>query len=238
MLSLLSRTSTLALSFLLLSSYPSRYAESFLHPTRTTRQKRHGCASSVSSLAPTSERVVTGEHTSLNKERIEWIIRPATIEDRNQTAKLLNASYYSLLPRNYDEETLAKALPAITTPRKQLLTCGTWYVAEHPVTKDIVGCGGWTLRSPRPNATDVPIPNLRHFATHPEWTRCGVGNALWTRTWTEISQAVGETTALEVYSTLLAEPFYASLGFASVKRVEIPLAKNCLFPCIIMRREP
>ena len=170
-------------------------------------------------------------------ENVEWIVRPATIDDAKQTAKLLSESFYKLLPQDYDGETLFKALPAITTPRRQLLTCGTWYVVEHPISKDIVGCGGWTLRSPAPNSTQTNLPNLRHFATHPDWTRRGIGKSLWSHTWANICNAVGEDTELEVFSTLTAEPFYASFGFIPFKRVEIPLAKDCLFPCIIMRRE-
>jgi hypothetical protein len=271
-------------------------------PTHTDSRKRQSTVLSLiappTTCGPASpaeqERIDKDCIASLAKEErlyIDWNVRPATIDDANQTAKLLSDSFYTILPQNYDQDTLTKVLPSITTPRQQLLTCGTWYVVEDPVTKDIVGCGGWTLRSPAnstsqnstanataqnstaqiciaqnatmqnattqnattqnataqnstdnstaQNATarDIPVPQLRHFATHPGWTRQGIGKALWKRTWRDISDAVGPETPLEVYSTLTAEPFYASFGFAPVKRVEVTMVKDCPFPVIFMRRE-
>jgi GNAT superfamily N-acetyltransferase len=213
--------------------------ETVFRPTHTTSRKRQSTVLSLTA-SPITCGLTLASPTEHNQERIDWNVRPATIADANQTAKLLSESYYTILPQNYDQDTLSKALPSITTPRAQLLNCGTWYVVEDPVTKDIVGCGGWTLRSPAPNstnATDVPVPNLRHFATHPGWTRRGIGKALWTRTLRDISDAVGPETPLEVYSTLTGEPFYASFGFVPVRREEVPLAKDCLFSVIFMRRE-
>lgn len=43
---------------------------------------------------------------------------------------------------------------------------------------------------------------------------------------------------MEVFSTLTAEPFYAALGFQKIKDMTIPLQKDCIFPCILMRRRP
>jgi GNAT superfamily N-acetyltransferase len=221
-------------------------AETLLRPTHTKSRKRKRTVLSLTASPTTTGGLTIVSPIKHKQEQIDWNVRPATIADANQTAKLLSESFYTILPQNYDQETLSIVLPSITTPRQQLLTCGTWYVVEDPVTKDIVGCGGWTLRAPNSNATDVPVsnateipvPNLRHFATHPGWTRRGVGKALWTRTWKDISDAVGPETPLEVYSTLTGEPFYASFGFVPVRRVEVPMGKDCLFPVIFMRREP
>jgi GNAT superfamily N-acetyltransferase len=211
--------------------------ETVFPPTHTTLRNRQSTVLSLMA-SPTT----CGLASTAKQEQIDWNVRPATIADANQTAKLLSESYYTILPQNYDQDILSKALPSITTPRRELLTCGTWYVVEDPVTRDIVGCGGWTLRSPSPNSNATlnssNVPNLRHFATHPGWTRRGIGKALWTRTWRDISDAVGPETSLEVFSTLTAEPFYASFGFVPVRREEVPLVKDCLFPVIFMRREP
>ena len=70
--------------------------------------------------------------------------------------------------------------------------------------------------------------------------RKGVGRAIWNRSWEDIAKlsAEGTKTPLEVFSTLTAEPFYTSVGFQKVKELTLPIAKDCDFPCVLMRREP
>jgi len=147
-----------------------------------------------------------------------------------------------MLPNDYEEDILAKALPSLTKPRKDLLDCPTWFVVEHPTTGEIVGCGGWTRQTPGPGITAASsspsTPHLRHFATDPAWARCGVGRALWDRIWDEVRSEMGPTTSIEVFSTLTAESFYGSLGFEPVKYMTIPMAEDCHFPCVLMRRTP
>ena len=57
------------------------------------------------------------------KNRIQWTVRPATVEDRDKVNDLLHASYSSLLPKDYDEEFITKALPDLSKARESLLTC-------------------------------------------------------------------------------------------------------------------
>ncbi|EEC49665.1 predicted protein [Phaeodactylum tricornutum CCAP 1055/1] len=187
--------------------------------------------------------------------RTEWVVRPATLDDANATARLLKESYSSLLIRDYDPETLAKALPLITSPRPELLTCGTWYVVQHPAHGRIVGCGGWTKRTPAPetNAAEdtqgnegqsaayertLPLPHIRHFATDPLFLRQGVARAVWDRIWQDLSNDLGPDVVVEVLSTLTGEVFYKSLGFSSINRTEVSLGPDCLFPIVVMRRHP
>ena len=148
-----------------------------------------------------------------SKEKVDWIIRPANVNDRDGCAALIQLSYGTLLSRDYSDECLAKCLPLITTPREQLLTCNTWFVVEHPSTPQIVGCGGWTVRSPlattcldknepneeatpkndnlvektsTSNGQDAPVPHLRHFATHPGYARMGIASSIWQRIHSEM----------------------------------------------------
>jgi GNAT superfamily N-acetyltransferase len=178
--------------------------------------------------------------TSPNQDRIDWALRPATKEDAARCEKLLMESYSTMLPHDYDRDTLSKALPVFTAPHEDLLTCGTWYVVEHPTTNKIVGVGGWTMLASGPAAalTEKSCPHLRQFATHPEWTRRGVGNAIWRRILSDVALAVGPSTELEVFSSHTAEDFYASLGFVPVKHVDIPISEDCMFTVILMRRQP
>jgi GNAT superfamily N-acetyltransferase len=229
-----------------------------LSPQQTTTHRRTKLASTMAASFPTEPTSPEGR-----EPRTNWMIRPATVHDRDGCAALIQRSYGTLLAADYTEECLANCLPLITSPRQQLLTCNTWYVVEHPSTRQIVGCGGWTLRRPRADSQDdkgAPsndeatvsadppktrpqlVPHLRHFAVHPDYARMGIASAIWQRTYREIqNQFASENLpfpTLEVYSTLTAEPFYASLGFVTVQRVEIELVKASVFPCILMRRAP
>ena len=145
-----------------------------------------------------------------------------------------------MLRKDYGDDFLDKALPGLSSARESLLTCGTWYVVHHPDTPDaLVGCGGWTLDQPAKTDGSLPSsPHLRHFATHPDVLRQGVGRAIWNRTWKDISDAVGSDTTLEVFSTLTAESFYGSLGFELIKHMTLPILEDCDFPCTLMRRDP
>lgn len=200
------------------------------------------------------------------KEIVNWIIRPATVDDREGCAELIRLSYRTLLPNDYSDECLEKCLPLITTPREQLLTCNTWFVVEHPSTQQIVGCGGWTLRSPLANAAknteenkktanstiteeppscidpEAPVPHLRHFATHPDYSRMGIASTIWKKIHSEISKQFLDEgkpfPEMEVFSTLTAEGFYASCGFEAVSRFDMTLAKDAVFPVVLMRRKP
>ncbi|KAG7351699.1 GNAT family acetyltransferase [Nitzschia inconspicua] len=199
-------------------------------------------------------------------ERTEWIVRPACLDDKELVNDLLWKSYSNLLNQDYDDDLLGAALPKITVAREDLLTCGTWYVVEAPTTdpsssrespKQLVGCGGFTLHSPTKTTCNVrsdddetgarDVPHLRHFATDPDFARRGIASAVWNRTWNDLCHYYSATygddnntsfpPAMEVYSTLTAESFYASLGFRTIKETLIPLSDDCLFPALLMKRE-
>jgi N-acetylglutamate synthase-like GNAT family acetyltransferase len=181
---------------------------------------------------------------AMSRHRIDWKIRPASARDSSAIQELLETSYRELLPSNYDESLLCAGLPLITKPSEELMTCGTWYVALHPDSEQILGCGGWTKRSP--TSTKSPpleleeegLPHLRHFACHPESTRMGTASMIWQRTLHDIADAFGKIPALEVYSTLTAIPFYQSLGFQNSNALEIPLNQGeCMFPAMLMTRQ-
>lgn len=177
--------------------------------------------------------------TSSGKRRIDWTVRPARPDDKGDIESLFQASYGDLLRKDYEDDLLEIALPKLCGVQDELLTCSTWYVVEHPEEKQrIVGCGGWTPKSP----FGEDVPHLRHFATDPEFTRQGIARALWTRTWHDwcdyFRKQNGDAPRpdMEVFSTLTAESFYASMGFQKVKDMSIPLGDDCEFPSILMRR--
>ena len=176
----------------------------------------------------------------MNRAKMNWLIRPASSEDASAIRDLLTKSYQNLLQPDYGDDVLTKALPLITEAREDLLTCGTWYVAQHPDTNQIVGCGGWTRLSPMSNVgtpDEEGMPHLRHFACDPEWTRTGIASAIWQRSIRDMANSYGKVPSLEVFSTLTAIPFYQSLGFEKVNPVNIPLNQGaCMFPAMLMNR--
>lgn len=171
--------------------------------------------------------------------KIQWIVRPATLSDADSITLLLKESYGTLLRLDYSESCLANCLPLITVAQPQLLTCGTWYVVVHPETEQMVGCGGWTARAPGSSAEAdrAVVPHLRHFAVHPSFVRKGVASLLWQQSLASIRDTVGGIPALEVFSTITAEPFYMQCGFHTIRHMEIELKKDLFFPCILMRRK-
>jgi GNAT superfamily N-acetyltransferase len=168
-------------------------------------------------------------------------------------AGLLERSYGSLVAGDYPAELLGRALPLMARPNPDLLSCPTWFVAEHPETGEVVGCGGWTARPPtaaaKPErdsggedgaaetaaAARTARPHLRHFAADPAHARSGIGAALWRRVrssmWEELGPGLGD---VEVYSTITAVPFYESCGFVKVREVVVNLSPTCQFPCWLM----
>ena len=189
-------------------------------------------------------------HHHHKNKKIQWKIRPATTTDADAVKELLDTSYTTLLPDDHGHELTMKALPIITKPQPELLHCGTWYVVHDPATDKLVGCGGWSYHVHKDAAHHTSdggvrkVPHLRHFATHPDWLRKGIGRAIWNQVVRDLlvgddSGALDERLlpTMEVFSSLTGEAFYASLGFVPVKKVELPLKKDCMFPCILMRRE-
>lgn len=216
------------------ATYPARFAARslLLRPsTRQTLLNRKNTSMSSSKEADTYNDL---------QERIDWKVRPATLKDKEAVDKLLLDSYKNLLANDYEAEFLTVALPLITKGSEELLTCGTWYVTEDPKDGSLTGCGGWTFRQPAKTSGGKAVPHLRHFGTRSDMARKGIGKAIWQRSWEDITgmSEDGSKTTLEVFSTLTAEPFYASCGFEKVKELNLPLSDECNFPCILMRREP
>ena len=163
-----------------------------------------------------------------------FLIRIAKPTDAQALNALLVASYSSLLAARYDHDLLGRALPHLTKANLMLLACGTYYVAEE-APGNLVGCGGWTAAKPQSGEVTEGEAHLRHFATHPEWVRRGVGTALLARCLSEArSRGIRK---LHCCSTLNAERFYRASGFDAVGPVDVSLGSSMTFPGILMSRE-
>lgn len=155
-------------------------------------------------------------------------VRIAVPEDTASVGEVLAVSFPKLLLAGYDPILLSKALPLLIRPQPQLLASGRYYVAESGSGR-MVGCGGWSKERPDTREASSDEAHLRHFATHPDWLRCGVGRALLSRCF-KAARAEGVRT-LMCYSTFVAVEFYRAAGFIELG----PLGLAAPLPGVIMR---
>ena len=158
-------------------------------------------------------------------------VRVSVPDDSALVSSLLRESYPVLMRSAYDANLLERALPRMTLAQPDLLASGSYYVAEAPDGK-IIGCGGWTKERPGTNEISAKVGHIRHFGVHPNWTRRGVGKALYTRCEQDARHA-GITT-LECYSSLNGEAFYSALGFRRIAHIEVDLFGGLCFPSVHM----
>ena len=160
-------------------------------------------------------------------------VRVAGPEDADAVGAVLRASYPTLMSPAYPADVLARALPFMVRANPALLRSGTYYLAATP-DGTVVGCGGWTFERPgEPGlAIDPAQGHIRHFATHPDWVRHGIGRALFNRCVAE-ARAVG-VQRFECYASVVAQPFYAALGFVTVGPTAIEFEPGLRFPSLRM----
>ena len=145
---------------------------------------------------------------------------------------LLSRSFPSLVKADYPPSVVVTALPILSRANPALLASGTYHVAED-ADGAILGVGGWTRAGPR-GGRRPGVGHVRHFATHRDWTRRGIGSSVMDRA---IEQARGAgIRVLDCMSTRTAVPFYATFGFQTVGPVEVSLRPGITFPAIRMIR--
>ena len=161
------------------------------------------------------------------------VVRVAGPDDAERVGAVLSASYPSLMAPGYAADVLARALPLMVRANPTLLRSGTYYLAE-ATDGAVAGCGGWTLE--RPGAVSAPIDSklghIRHFATHPDWIRRGIGRSLFDRCVAD-ARVIG-VQCFECYSSLVAEPFYSVLGFATVEPMTLEMGPGITIPGVRM----
>jgi N-acetylglutamate synthase-like GNAT family acetyltransferase len=160
-----------------------------------------------------------------------FTLRAAAPEDEAAVTSLTEASYGTLMRGAYDKVLLKKVLPIITRANPRLLASGAYFLA---VTADgeVIGSGGWSRERPGTKEIQDGLGHIRHFATQPSWTGCGVGRAIFEPCKGDAKAA--DLGRLECYSSLNAVDFYARLGFKEIRPVEIPLGGDLIMPAMLM----
>ena len=152
-----------------------------------------------------------------------YSVRKSNAADLGPVTELLQASYPVLMKSAYDSEMLDPALKLMTRANPKLLSSGTYYVAESE-SGTLVGCGGWTREQPGDDVIRDGIGHIRHFGTHPDWSRRGIGSGIY-RLCEEDAREAG-IHRFECYSSLNAEAFYSTLGFKRIAIVDIRMTPD------------
>ena len=163
----------------------------------------------------------------------DFTLRVATPADEAGVTALLEASYPPLMRPSYDQAVLAPALVLMTQASAVLLASGTYHLAKLADGR-LVGCGGWTRERPGSGEVEPGLAHIRHFGTHPDWLGRGIGRALYARCEAE-ARAAG-LCRFECQASLNAEGFYDALGFAAVRRIEVPIGPGPRLPGVLMTR--
>lgn len=161
-------------------------------------------------------------------------LRVTTPEDADAVGAVLGPSYAQLMAPPYAADLFARVLPSITRANPALLSSGRYYLVESDEGEP-AGCGGWSSDPPGRREEDPRRAHIRHFATHPAWTRRGVGRILYARC--EADARAAGFTRFEAWASLGGETFYALLGFRRLGPMEAPMPGGVMFPAIRMERE-
>ncbi|WP_244435031.1 GNAT family N-acetyltransferase [Methylocystis sp. SC2] len=164
---------------------------------------------------------------------MSYVVRLSTLSDAEAVSALLAASYSTLLASHYEKALLDRALPFMTRANPTLLASGAFYVAQSS-HGELIGCGGWSLESPGTAKIVRGEAHIRHFATHPAWTRLGVARSIMNRCCMDAKAR--DVSELHCCSTFAAENFYKALGFKTIARADIPLDSQLSFPAVLMQR--
>jgi GNAT superfamily N-acetyltransferase len=147
--------------------------------------------------------------------------RRASADDIPAIERLVALATRELSRDDYSEEQIAAALGAALGVDSQLISDGTYFVAE--AAGQVVACGGWSWRKTlfgsdgqadrQPESLDPArdAARIRAFFVHPAWARQGLGRA--TLDLCEAEARARGFTSAELMATLPGERLYRSCGY-------------------------
>ncbi|MEO6631381.1 MAG: GNAT family N-acetyltransferase [Mucilaginibacter sp.] len=170
--------------------------------------------------------------------------RLATQRDIPQLNDLIALSVRGLSTEYYTPNQIESAIKYIFGVDTQLITDGTYYIAE----KDgvLVGCGGWSKRNtlyggdqhkdiedPLLNAA-TDAARIRAFFVHPGYARQGIGRLI-INLCEDAAKSNGFTT-FELGATLPGVPLYEVMGYQAIERIDAPLANGEVLGIVKMKK--
>ncbi len=163
-------------------------------------------------------------------------IRLAETRDIPSLSELIDASVRGLQAADYSAEQLDAALRKVYGVDTQLISDGTYIVAEEVESMPspvLVGCGGWSKRKTlyggdkfagREDALLDPATDaakIRAFFIHPASARLGIGGMILEACETAAVRAGFRR--LEMGATLTGVPFYRAKGYEEFEVSEVPM---------------
>lgn len=173
-------------------------------------------------------------------------IRQATTIDIPLLNQLITESVRGLSAGYYSRDQIESALIHIFGIDTQLITDGTYYVAE--IENRMAGCGGWSKRKTLYGGDQTKIEEgdsllnpetdaarIRAFFVHPDWARQGIGRRI-----IEVCEEAAEQArfkAMELAATMPGEPLYKACGYEVIERFDIDLPEGVKLPLAKMRKQ-
>jgi N-acetylglutamate synthase-like GNAT family acetyltransferase len=173
------------------------------------------------------------------------LIRRATADDIPALEELIPQSVRLLSANYYTAEQIESGLTYIFGVDSQLITDGTYYVAE--TEGEIVGCGGWSKRRTLYGGDqakaevdslldpEIDAARIRAFFVHPDRKRQGIGSRI-IETCERAAREAGFTT-LELVATLPGEPLYKAFEYEVAERFEAVLPDGITLPLARMTKQ-
>jgi GNAT superfamily N-acetyltransferase len=177
-----------------------------------------------------------------------YVIRVARDADVPALSELIPLSVRALSRPFYTPFQIELAVAHVFGVDRQLIADGTYFVAETPASRQLVGCGGWSRRrtlfggdqTAFKDQTDAPLDprtdaaRIRAFFVHPSWVRRGIARRIAQES--ERAAARAGFSRVELVATLPGEPLYAALGYSADERIEIAIGDHAL-PAVKMRKK-
>ena len=168
--------------------------------------------------------------------------RLATFDDIPSLQKLIALSVRGLSVNYNTPQQIESAIKYIFGVDTQLLTDGTYYVAE--LDGIAVGCGGWSKRNTLYGgdqhkeiedplldpATDAA--RIRAFFVHPDYARRRIGSHVM-----KVCEAAAQSNgfkSLQLGATLPGVPLYEAMGYDAIENIEQPMPDGEMLPIVKM----
>ncbi len=180
-----------------------------------------------------------------SRDRMDYIIRQATHNDRAAIQQLIAESARSLSRDDYSEEQIEGAIKTVFGVDTNLIIDGTYFVAD--LAGKLIGCGGWSKRKTlfggdqyaTRDASELDPKTepakIRAFFIHPEHARKGIARAILAACESK-ARACGFQ-ALELMSTLPGIKLYRACGYQGEDRVELEVGDGLTIGLLPMRKE-
>jgi len=170
--------------------------------------------------------------------------RPATFADIPALNEMIALSVRGLSTDYYTPNQIESAIKYVFGVDTQLVTDGTYYVAE--IDNATVGCGGWSKRNTlyggdQHKEVEDPLldprydaARIRAFFVHPAYARQGVGRHI-----INVCETAAKNNgfnSFELGATLPGVPLYTAMGYEIMERIDAHLPDGELLGIVKMRK--